>query len=43
MLKWMFHPRMTFMMMAIEYMLMPLIRMVITANEMAETDRAPSP
>ena len=42
MLKWIFHPRVTFMITAMEYMLMPLMRMVITANDIADTERAPS-
>jgi hypothetical protein len=31
------------MMTAVEYMLMALIKMVITANDIAESERAPSP
>jgi hypothetical protein len=43
MLKWMFQPRTTFMTRAMEYMLTPLIRMVMRANETAERARADSP
>ncbi len=43
MLKFRSQPRTTFITMAIEYMLIPLMRMVMNAKLTAERARAPSP
>ena len=43
MLKWIFHPRTTFITMAMAYMLMPDIKTVMNANEMPLRARVASP